>query len=88
MGRDDYNYRAWIVINNQTLTIFMDGEDYNTVYRSYDLYNIKVVKEKDEKCIRVNEVKKTKIVSMTVKDIELREDVICIVEENIKESAY
>jgi hypothetical protein len=34
----------------------MDGEDYNTVYRSYDLDQLEVEKEKeDEKCIQIKE---------------------------------
>jgi len=66
----------------------MDGEDYNTVYRSYDLDNLKVQKQKDEKCLELKELKKTKLMSINTKDLQLREDVICVVEENIKESAY
>ncbi len=61
------------MINNKTLSIYMDGKDFNTIYRSYNLDSLSVHKNDTlPKCIDLKE--------------SHRSDQICIVNENIKDS--
>lgn len=67
VGGTSINYRVWTVINNHTLSIYMDGADFNTIYRTYNLDTLIVTKSvKDDKCLLVKE--------------EKRNDTLCVVD--------
>ena len=54
VGHEQIDYRVWVVINNHTLSIYMDGQDFDTIYRSYNLGGLKVVKSiQDDKCLNI-----------------------------------
>ena len=47
----ELDYRVWVVVNNHTLTIYMDEDDLNTIYKSYNLDQLKINKANNTNCI-------------------------------------
>ncbi len=73
VGAVPVDYRVWVVVNNHTLSIYMDGQDFNTIYRTYNLPALSPTPDpKEPKCILLREA--------------ARNDTLCVVDQNVRKS--